>query len=63
MDIIIRLFGLGILIVVANMILEQSGRKEISFSINLVGIVVALALVIPEVGKLFRNVTTMFNFR
>lgn len=63
MDIIIRLFGLGIIIVISNMVLEQSGRKEISFSINLVGLVLALALVIPEISNLFRDVTTMFNFR
>lgn len=63
MDIIIKLFGLGIVIVISNMVLEQSGRKEISFAINLVGIVLALALVIPEINDLFRSVTTMFNFR
>jgi len=63
LDIIIRLFGLGIVLVIANMVLEQSGRKEISFSINLVGLVIALALVIPEISKLFKSVTTMFNFR
>lgn len=63
MDIIIRLFGLGIVIVISNMVLEQSGRKEISFAINLVGLVLALALVIPEISTLFRNVTSMFNFR
>ena len=63
MEIIIRLFGLGIIIVITNMVLEQSGRKEISFSINLVGLVLALALVIPEINNLFRDVTTMFGFR
>ena len=63
MDIIGKLFGIGIVIVISNMVLEQSGRKEISFSINLVGLVLALALVIPKISDLFRSVTTMFNFR
>lgn len=63
MEIIMRLFGLGIIIVISNMVLEQSGRKEISFSINLVGLVLALAIVVPEISSLFRDVTTMFNFR
>lgn len=63
MDIIVKLFGLGIIVIAAGMILEQCNRKELALAVNLLGVALALALVIPEVSDLFRSVTTMFNFR
>lgn len=59
--IVFRIGAIGIIVIVAHMILEQSNRKELAFSVSLVGLAVALGIVIPKIYDLFRNVETMFN--
>lgn len=62
MILITRLFGLGIVIAVTDMILAQAGRKDIAFFITLVGVAIGLGVVVTEINKLFNSVTTLFGF-
>lgn len=57
-----RLFGLGIVVTVADMILAQAGRKDVAFFITLVGVAIGLGIAVGEINKLFDAVTTMFGF-
>lgn len=62
MALLSKLFGLGIVVVVADMILAQAGRKDVAFFITLVGITIGLGIAVKEINKLFDIVTTMFGF-
>jgi stage III sporulation protein AC len=61
MDIIARLFGLGIIIVVADRVLSESGQKNIAFFVTLAGVVIGLAMVVPKIYELFNTVQNTFN--
>lgn len=62
MELIGKLFGLGVVIIVADKIVAEGGRKDIAFYITLAGVVIGLTMVIPKITRLFDTVTTMFNF-
>ncbi|AFK94350.1 MULTISPECIES: SpoIIIAC/SpoIIIAD family protein [Thermoanaerobacterium] len=61
MDIIARLFGLGIIIVVADRVLSEAGQKNIAFFVTLAGVVIGLAMVVPKIYELFTTVQNTFN--
>ncbi|MGL5767037.1 MAG: stage III sporulation protein AC [Sarcina sp.] len=61
LELIIKIAGIGILISVLNMILEQQGKREWSSLTTLGGVVIALGMVMTEVSKLFDAVRTMFQ--
>ncbi len=58
---ILKVAGVGILISVLNMILEKVDRKDWVTLTTLVGVVIVLGLVIPEINDLFKTVRTMFQ--
>lgn len=62
MNIIARLFGMGIVISIADMLLAQAGRKDIAYTITIVGVVVAIAMVLPELSKVFNSAMRTFGF-
>lgn len=62
MDIIIKIFGLGLIGAIGSMILNKSGKAEIAFIFDLILLVVALGMVYKEVNALFKNMTSMFGW-
>ena len=58
---ILKVAGVGILISVLNMILDNVDRKDWVTLTTLVGIVIVLGLVITEISDLFNTVRTMFQ--
>lgn len=61
MDIIAKIFGIGIVLCVGDMLLSKSDKKDVAFWLGLAGIVVIMAIVIPQVGRLFDQVRTIFH--
>ena len=59
---IIKLAGVGVLVAVAAQILSKSGRDEQAMLVTVAGIVVALMLLVGEIGELFGSVRSIFSF-
>lgn len=57
---ILKVVGVGILILVLNMILEKIDRKDWVGFIILVGVIIVLGMVIIEISDLFNIVRIMF---
>lgn len=60
-SLIIKVAGIGILISVLNMLLEQQGKKDWSTYTTLAGVIIVLGMVLTEMGTLFNTVRTMFQ--
>ncbi|HHY47696.1 MAG TPA: stage III sporulation protein AC [Firmicutes bacterium] len=60
-DLIFKITGIGILVAVIHMILEQVGKKDYAFIATLTGTIIVLAMVIQKIGDLFDAVTTVFR--
>ena len=61
MDTIARIFGIGIILCVADMILSKSDKKDVAFWLCLAGIAVIMAMVVPQIGQLFNEVQSIFK--
>ena len=61
-DLIFKVAAIGILIAILNVLLEQSGRKEVAMMTTLVGLVIILLMVAKEIVNLFDAVKAMFQF-
>lgn len=60
-SLIIKVAGIGILISVLNILLEQQGRKDWAGFTTLAGVIIVLGMVITEMSDLFNTVRTMFQ--
>jgi len=60
-DLIFKIAGLGILISVLVIILEQANKKEQAQMVTLAGVVVVLIMVVQLINQLFTTVRTVFH--
>jgi stage III sporulation protein AC len=60
-DLIFKIAGLGILISVLVIILEQANKKEQAQMVTLAGVVVVLIMVVQLISQLFTTVRTVFH--
>jgi stage III sporulation protein AC len=60
-NLIFQIAGLGILIAIFSIVLEQAQKKEHSQMLTLVGVVLVLFLVIQLIADLFTTIRTIFN--
>ena len=60
---ILKIAGVGVLVASAAQILSKSGRDEQATLVTVAGIIVALLLIVGEIGKLFSSVRGIFGFR
>ncbi len=60
-SLIIKIAGVGILVAVASQILSKSGRDEQAMFVTIAGIIVALMLLITEIGGLFDLIRSIFG--
>ncbi len=58
---ILKTVGVGILVAVANQILQRAGRDEQAMLVTVVGIVVVLLMLVGEIGTLFETVQAVFG--
>ena len=59
---ILKIAGVGVLEASAAQILSKSGRDEQATLVTVAGIIVALLLIVGEIGKLFSSVRGIFGF-
>ena len=60
-SLIVKIAGIGILVAVASQILSKSGRDEQAMFVTIAGIIVALMILISEIGNLFDLVRSIFG--
>ena len=59
-DLIFRIAAIGIIVSVLNQVLLRAGREEQAMMTALTGIVVVLAMVVPEISNLFSTIKSIF---
>ena len=60
-SLIIKVAGIGILVAVSSQILSKSGRDEQATFVTIAGILVALMLLIRQIGDLFDLIVSVFG--
>ena len=60
-SLILKTVGVGILVAVANQILQRAGRDEQAMLVTVVGIVVVLLMLVGEICTLFETVQNVFG--
>jgi stage III sporulation protein AC len=55
------IFGMGVLLSVIDIILKKAGKEDVAFWIGLAGIVAIMFLVVPQLGRLFDEVRSIFS--
>ncbi|MGM0471568.1 MAG: stage III sporulation protein AC [Bacillota bacterium] len=61
-DLVFKIAGLGILISIFNIVLEQANKEEQAEMLTLVGVIIVLMIVIRLINDLFINVRQIFGF-
>lgn len=59
---ILKIAGVGVLVSIASVILNKSGRDEQAMLLTVAGIVVVMLLLVGEIGNLFATVQSVFGF-
>ena len=62
LTLIFQIAGVGIVLVILDKVLEQSGKKEYATLANIVGVVIILTMMIQLISRLFSSVKSMFLF-
>lgn len=60
-EIVLKIAGIGILVAVACQLLKQTGRDDIAMITALAGIIIALMMVLNQIGALFDSVSRIFG--
>ena len=60
-EFVFKVAGVGLIVAVLNMIVGKSGRDEQALLVTIAGLIVVLAIVIPEVGTLFESIKAVFG--
>lgn len=61
-NMIFKIAGVGVVLLILDKILESNGKKDIATLANLAGVVLILLMVLSIIVKLFDSVRTMFQF-
>ena len=62
LSLIFQIAGVGIVLVILDKVLDQSGKKEYATLANIVGVVIILTMMIQLIRRLFSSVKSMFLF-
>ncbi|MFW5962251.1 MAG: SpoIIIAC/SpoIIIAD family protein [bacterium] len=63
MEVIIKLAGLGIILAIMNVILNQAGKGEYAQILTLVGVAIGLGVAVTQINKLLMELQSIFTFR
>ena len=58
---IFKIAAIGIIVAVLNQLLTRSGREEYAMLTPLAGLVVVLLMIVPQIGKLFHDIKSIFG--
>lgn len=58
---IVKAAGVGILVAISTQVLSKTGRDEQAMMVTVTGILVALGLIVGEIGELLSEVARIFG--
>lgn len=61
-DLIFKIAAIGIIVSVLNQILSRAEKGEYATLTTLMGIIIVLLMLIPEIGGLFESVKELIEF-
>lgn len=59
---IYRIAGVGIIIAIIHIFLQQAGRQEQAQMLSLAGVAIVLLWLVQIIGQLFRDVESVFRW-
>jgi len=60
-ELVMRIAGIGILVAVICQLLKQTGRDDIAMLAALAALVLALSMVVGEIGQLLEQIKRIFG--
>lgn len=60
-ELILKIAGIGILVAVACQILSKTGREEQATFVAVAGIIIAILMLVGEIGGLFDKIRSVFG--
>lgn len=60
-NLVLTVAGIGILVGILVMLLNESGRKEMAQAVTILGVVVVLYIVVQSISDLFSLVKSVFQ--
>ena len=60
-ELVLRIAGIGILVAVICQLLKQTGRDDIAMLAALAALVLALSMVVGEIGQLLEQIKRIFG--
>ena len=60
-DLVFKIAAIGIIVAVLNTLLVRSGRDDQAMLTTLAGVVVVLAMLVPQIKELFTTVKSLFS--
>ena len=60
-DLIIQILGIGLIAAISESLIKETGKNEYGTVIRLVGFVVSIAILIPEIANLFELIRKSFG--
>ncbi|HHW11782.1 MAG TPA: stage III sporulation protein AC [Firmicutes bacterium] len=61
-DLIFKIAGVGIIILLLNILFKQAGKDEYAYILTLVGVVLVFIVAIQMVQRFFQEVRMVFGF-
>jgi uncharacterized membrane protein YjjP (DUF1212 family) len=61
MDLIMKIFVLGLIGAIATIVLNKSGKNDIALIVDIALIIVGLSMIYGKIQDLINNVSTMFG--
>lgn len=61
-DLIFKIAAIGIIVSILNQILSRAEKSEYATLTTLMGIIIVLLMLIPEIGDLFESVKELIEF-
>ena len=60
-DLIFKIAAIGIIVAIINVLLVRSGREEQALLTTIAGLIVALMMIITQIGDLFTSIKNIFG--
>jgi len=60
-SIIFKMAGMGLTLLIVDKVLKNSGKEEVATSVDIVGVIIILGVVLKYVSNLFTTVKALFQ--
>lgn len=60
-SLILKIAGIGLIVAISAQILSKTGRDDMANYVSIAGIIVALVILVGEIGELFDSLRSIFG--